>query len=137
VKVPNARFIDTAFKSCKLLGIDWTTAGDTTVSRLFFSVRFNECILNYDVFFGMPLKRTKFIGCEIHEVDFREADLSEAVCTASDFAGSKFRDTNLAKADFRNATNYVIDPTVNVVKKARFSLPEAVSLLKGFDVRVE
>jgi hypothetical protein len=34
----------------------------------------------------------------------------------------------LTKSDFRNAKNYVIDLQTNVMKKAQFSFPEAMSL---------
>ena len=38
---------------------------------------------------------------------------------------------DLHGADFRGALNYVLNPTDNQLEKARFSLPEAMNLLKG------
>ncbi len=136
-RVPGSRFTDTRFHTSKLLGVDWTKAGDAVISKLFLSVHFDDCLLNYATFFGLTLRRGRFVGCIAYEVDFRDADLTEAVCTRTDFTGSKFHHTNLTKADFRHATGYAINPATNTVTKARFSLPEAVSLLSGFDIVIE
>ncbi len=136
-RVDGSRFTDTRFHASKLLGIDWTKAGDAVISKLFLSVHFDDCLLNYATFFGLTLRRGRFVGCVAREVDFREADLTETLCTTTDFTGSKFHHTNLTKADFRGATNYAINPATNTVMKARFSLPEAVSLLSGFDIVIE
>ncbi|MDQ2787279.1 MAG: pentapeptide repeat-containing protein [Chloroflexota bacterium] len=136
-RVPGSRFTDTRFDASKLLGVDWTKAGDAVISKLFLSVHFDDCLLNYATFFGLALRRSRFTDCIAREVDFRDADLTEAVCTTTDFTGSKFHHTNLTKADFRRATGYAINPATNTVTRARFSLPEAVSLLSGFDIVIE
>ena len=54
-----------------------------------------------------------------------------------DFERSRFSKTNLSGADFRGARNYYIDVRNNNVKKARFALPEAMSLLGSFEVIIE
>ena len=46
-------------------------------------------------------------------------------------------DTNLMKADFRGAKNYVISPQDNRVRKAKFSFPEVLSLLKCLEIEIE
>ncbi len=135
--VPGARFTDTRFHSSKLLGIDWTKAGSAVISKLFLSISFEECLLNYATFFGLALRRSRFVGCVARDVDFRDADLTGAICTGTDFTGSKFHHTILTKADLRQATGYTIDPTANTITKARFSLPEAISLLSAFDIGIE
>ena len=135
--VPGSRFPDARFTASKLIGVDWTKAGFTAITKLLLAVQFEDCLLNYASFFGLTLRRSRFVGCIAREVDFREADLTDAVCTKTDFTGSKFHHTNLTKADFREATGYAINPVVNTIARARFSLPEAVSLLSGFDVEIE
>lgn len=113
------------------------TQSNAVISKMLLSISFDDCLLSYATFFGMALRRSRFVGCVAREVDFRSADLTEANCTGTDFTGSKFRDTNLTKADFRRATGYAINPAANTIAKARFSLPDAVSLLSGFDIVIE
>jgi uncharacterized protein YjbI with pentapeptide repeats len=129
--------VDAQFRRCKLIGVDWTQAGDEAVTRLPVTVSFDECVLDYGSFFGMSLHAAKLSGCSSREADFREADLTDADLSGSDFAESTFHHTNLSRADLRRARNYAIDPRANTVKKARFSLPEALTLLRGFEVEVE
>jgi len=45
-----------------------------------------------------------------------------------------FGNTNLTEADLSRARNYHIDPGQNVLRQARFSLPEAKSLLYSMDI---
>lgn len=137
VRLTNATLVDTHFSKTKIIGVDWTVAGANEVSRLLLSVGFEECLLDLSSFFGLSLKETKLLRCSAKEVDFGEADLSGADCRETDFAESKFLHTNLEGANFIGATNYTIDPTANRVRHARFSLPEAVALLRGFDVVIE
>jgi fluoroquinolone resistance protein len=137
IQVPNSRFLEVEFSDCRVTGVDWTRAGDTTLSKLPLSVGFQRCLIDYSTFFGLQLKGSRFVECTAHEADFSEADLTEADCQKSDFAGSKFLHTNLTKANFVGAFNYGINPAANTVKQARFSLPEAVSLLSGFDLVIE
>jgi len=40
----------------------------------------------------------------------------------------------LTEADLSKARNYLIDPGLNQLKKAKFSLPEAMSLLYNMDI---
>lgn len=137
VEAPNSRFAGVRFTGSRLTGIDWTVAGDSTLSKLLLSLDFEECVLNYSSFFGMNLAGRTITRCTAHDVDLREADLTGASLTRTDFERALFRATNLSRADLTDATNYDIDPTVNTVSRARFSLPEALSLLRGFDVIVE
>ena len=68
------------------------------------------------------------------DVDFAEADLTGANLTHTDFQESRFFKTNLTQADFSHAVRYSIAVHLNTVKKAKFSLPEAMSLLYALDI---
>lgn len=83
---------------------------------------------------GLPLKKAKITKCVAENVDLSEVDLTEANCTDTDFSTARFQQTNLTKANLKGASNYAIDVNQNTIKQARFSLPEAVSLLKGLDI---
>ena len=43
---------------------------------------------------------------------------------------------NLSKANFLEAKNYAINPQVNKIQKGKFSIPEALSLLRGFEIEL-
>jgi len=132
-KVPNTSFVNCRFVDSKAIGIDWTSAGGVQ-SKLELSLEFEGCNVSYSNFFGLSLARMALKDCIAREVEFGEADLSEGVFTGTDFQGAAFLHTNLTRADFSGARNYAIDPTANTIKGAVFTLPEAVSLLRGFDV---
>ena len=136
------RFLDTrlsevGFSGSKLSGVDWTLPAEAQALRLPLAVSFEECVLDYGSFFGVALGGITMRRCQAHEVDLSEADLSGADLSDTDFAGAKFLHTKLLKADLRGARRYTIDPTANPLKGARFSLPEAVSLLRAFGIKVE
>jgi len=82
------------------------------------------------------MKATQFRKCSLQEVDFIEADLSVALFDDCDMSGAMFEDTILEKADFRSASNYTIDPEINRIKKAKFSIPDVIGLLGKFDIKI-
>jgi fluoroquinolone resistance protein len=124
------------FEECKLVGVDWTklASNQPTLGK---PLSFKSSILNHGTFIGMPLKGMQVIECVAHEVDFREADLSETSFSGTDLLDSLFNETNLRAADLRLARNYHINPETNTLSDARFSLPEAMSLLYAMDIRLD
>ena len=85
---------------------------------------------------GLSLEELVLDHCRVREVDFREANLSRARCTGSEFGLSLFNRTNLTGADFSDATDFDIDVLHNTLKGARFSRHEAVRLLYGLDIEL-
>ena len=75
--------------------------------------------------------------CSAREVNFAEANLTNGNFNATNFLNSRFSKTNLTRSDFRNSTNYDINPESNLLKKTRFSTPEAMSLLSGLDILLD
>ena len=133
VSVKNSQFKGIQFKDSKAIGINWAEASWPRLGGL-ESIDFTGCALNYASFFGLSLKGRELSGCTALEVDFAEADLTDANCTRTDFQKSRFLNTNLTCADFTNARNYMISPLLNKIKHAKFSLPEAMSLLYSLDI---
>ncbi|MBN1317926.1 MAG: pentapeptide repeat-containing protein [Anaerolineales bacterium] len=82
----------------------------------------------------MNLRGIKIQDCVALEVDFREADLTWADLKGIDLSKSMFGSTNLTEADLSSARNYSIAPGQNILKGARFSLPEAISLLYNMEI---
>jgi uncharacterized protein YjbI with pentapeptide repeats len=126
-------FGDTHFIRSKVIGVNWTLAAwsqfvsDSPIS-------FTECAVDFSAFIGLRLRKIVFNKCSAKEVEFSETDLTGANFSGTDLAKSRFSRTNLTRANFEGATNYMIDLATNKVTKARFSLPEALSLLYGLDI---
>jgi fluoroquinolone resistance protein len=126
-------FSNTVFRDSQVVGVNWTEAS-WPKRGLLRGIDFYDCAISHSTFIGLSLKEINLSGCTAHNADFAEADLSRATCTGTDFADSRFLHTNLTEADFVGARNYAISPPLNVLKKTRFSLPEAVSLLYALDI---
>lgn len=135
IKVKNCHFFDTTFENSKAIGINWTTAAWPNI-KLSSPIRFYQCALNYSSFFGLCLREITMTECTATEVDFREADCTSANFTHTDFTKSLFGKTNLTKADFTDALNYNIDIFLNETKKAKFSFPEVMNLLRCLDIEL-
>jgi fluoroquinolone resistance protein len=133
LRVKSSRFASVQFEQCKVVGVNWTEAS-WEKGGFFPLIDFEDCTLNYSTFFGLKLNKTKMIRCTALQVDFGEADLTGAVFSHTDLSGSIFMHTNLTQADFVNATNYNISAKNNTLKKAKFSLPEAMSLLRSLNI---
>jgi uncharacterized protein YjbI with pentapeptide repeats len=82
----------------------------------------------------MKLKKTPFTGCEIVSSDFLRSDLSETDFSNTVFRDVSFNGANLSKAVFIGAKGYLINPLFTNVKKAVFSLPDAVSMLEEMGI---
>ncbi len=128
----DVRLMDVAFENCKLSGVDFRKC------RAFPSVdmRFTDCVLDGCNFSELILKNQSFVSCDLRRCTFVRADLTGADFSHSNLTESLFHSCNLTRADFSRARNYAIDPNGNVITKAKFSLPEAVSLLRGFDIEL-
>jgi uncharacterized protein YjbI with pentapeptide repeats len=126
-------FSGVQFEASRLIGIDWTRA-DWNTSSLGKPVKFDKCNISHSTFIGLKLDTITIIDCTAHDVDFREADLSRTDFDGTDLTESLFLNTNLSKADFSGARNYAISPETNTLKGAKFSLPEAMSLLFNLDI---
>jgi uncharacterized protein YjbI with pentapeptide repeats len=131
VSFNNSRLIDVSFKNSKVIGIDWGKAD------LLRSINFIDSTLNYSSFRMLKLPKIKMENCEAKEVEFIESDLSLGSFQGTDFTKAIFSKTNLNGANFTEAKNYYIDVTNNKVRKAHFSLPEALNLLSSFEVIIE
>jgi len=161
-KTTNTTFQSVAFKNCKLLGLHFDDC-----NRFLFSLRFNtsrlasgskniffnaswacpedyllsfyfeNCQLNLSSFYQLKIKNTKFKNCILQEVDFTESNLTGSGFESCDFSGAMFANTILEKADFRTSINYSINPELNRIQKAKFSLQGITGLLDKYDITIE
>jgi len=127
----NSWITEVKFIKCKVIGCDWTKTSQV------HGLDFADCQLNYSNFAMLKIPKIKIIGCEAKEADFTETDLSDGDFCGTDLEGSIFSKTNLTRANLAKAVNYSIDPRCNTLKKTRFSLPEALSLLNCLDIIID
>jgi len=134
-RVAHSRWRAVVFEDCKLVGVNWTSAAWQRLATA-APLEFHRCILNDSSFLGLSLEELVLEHCKLREVDFREANLSRACLVGSEFGMSLFNRTNLAGADFTDATDFDIDVLNNTLKGARFSRHEAVRLLYGLGIEL-
>jgi uncharacterized protein YjbI with pentapeptide repeats len=106
-------------------------------SEFLFTVGFDTCILNFSSFYKRAVPKTSFKGCTLQETDFTEADLNSSDFSHADLIGAKFENSNLEKADLRLAVNYAINPALNRIKKAKFSVDGLAGLLHQYDILID
>ncbi|MAZ40223.1 MAG: hypothetical protein CMF49_08885 [Legionellales bacterium] len=135
VKLAYSSFNNVEFSQCKLVGINWTEATwpQITLSGL---LKFYQCDLSLSSFFGLQLDEMMLQTCKLHDVDFRDSHLKYANFSGSDLLGSLFQSSHLEYADFCEAYNYHISPMKNNIKKAKFTLPDAINLLNDFEIEI-
>lgn len=131
-KLENTAFKNTKFVNCKMLGLNFSRC-----SKFLFEVNFSNCIINFSSFYAVKLKNTNFNACIMQEVDFTDADLTNVSFHDCDLQRAIFVETILEKTDFRTALNYSIDPELNRMKKAKFSLPGVLGLLDKYAIEIE
>lgn len=131
VQMAHTVFRDVLFKDCKMMGLRFDTA-----DKFGLSFRFEDCILDHSSFYQTELKKTIFIRTQLKQADLTGCDLTEAVFDHCDLAGATFEHTVLEKADLRTAFNYAIDPEMNRIKRAKFSLAGVAGLLGKYDIEI-
>lgn len=124
-------FRGVSFKKSKLIGLNWTEVATLA------SCSYSDCIMDYCVFQSMNLKGFSFSDCKMMEVEFSESQLVKASITGCMLRGSSFNKANLSEADLRGSTEYFIDVRYTNIKKAKFSMPEALTLLSSLDIILE
>lgn len=132
VNLENTCLHNVTFLRCKIVGGNFHLS-----EKKLFSIRIEESFLLHCNFSGLKMKKTSFKGSKIKECDFKETLLEEADFSSCNLEGSLFHNCNLRKADFRGALNYAIDPRTNQIEKGKFSIPEALILLKAFDITLD
>jgi uncharacterized protein YjbI with pentapeptide repeats len=145
------RFIDCTFAGCNLsnanlTGSTWNEVRliDCQAMGLAFGdchsapfiVRFEGCRLDYCSFLKSPLRSASFLRCSLQQADFTGADLREAAFALSILSGAVFEDCHLEKCDFREAVDFVIDPSRNRMRGARFSPEGLAGLLRRYGLDI-
>lgn len=123
---------DSQMNGCKIMGVHFEEC-----NAFGFSVHFSKCQLDHSSFYKMDLTRSRFTHCRMHGTDLSGANLSSLVLAGCDLLNAKIEHCDLSHADFRKAVNYTLDPDMNTMKKARFSLPEVTGLLAKYNIEID
>lgn len=127
-EIIHTSFLNAVFAECKMVGVNWSAVGG------FLTASYDGCILNNNSFSDMNLTKFRFTSCSFVEASFHNTKLAHAVFDDCNLDCCQFSQTDLSHADFRTSRNYYMDSAANTFHKTRFSLPEAVSLLKNLDI---
>ncbi|MGF7217689.1 uncharacterized protein YjbI with pentapeptide repeats [Spirosoma lacussanchae] len=129
--VKNTKFDDVHFAHCRLSQVDFSFC-----NTFAFHVDFEECQLDYTVFLGRNLKKTRFVDCSLKEAHFLKCDLTGAVFKHCNLELAKFGENNLTQADFSTSYHLRMNLDDNKVKKAKFSLHNLPGLLTRYDLTI-
>ena len=132
VKLNNTSLRDVKFNDCKMLGLHFDAC-----STFGLSFSFENCILNHSSFYGLDIRKTLFKNAALQEVDFALCDLTGAIFDQCDFKFAGFHNTILERADLRTSFNYLIDPELNRIKKAKISIYGTPGLLNKYDLTID
>lgn len=132
LKLKGSTLNNVEFLRCKILAVTFYECQD-----FLFSVYFNECTLDYSSFMRKKMLKTTFIKSSLKEVNFTQANLSGSVFHDSDLLGAVFNETDLSSANFESAYNYSIDPELNNIRKASFTLTGIPGLLDKYQIRIK
>ena len=126
-KMQNAYFHD-----CKISGVNFTH-----INTLILQIDFKNSLITDCIFSSLPLKDKDFINCQIKNSDFYQTNLTGSNFSGSNLKDSIFENTNLSKTNFKEAQNYSINPLINKIKDAQFSMPDAITLLKPLGIKID
>ena len=136
VKLTQTRFTETKFERCKIIGVNWTSL-DWRGVTLSAPVEFHSSDISFSVFSALRLPGLKVRNCKVHDADFALCDLTGAEFVESDLTNTRFSSTKLNECDFREASNFIINPTENFVVGANFTFPEVLNLLSYFGIKID
>lgn len=130
--INNTMFNNVTFKECKMLGLHFND-----VNSFIFSVTFNNCQLDHSSFFKLKMIKTDFTETNLSGVDFSNTDLRGSTFTECNLLDTMFQQSNLEKVDFRSSYNYALDPEINKIKGAKFSLQSVTGLLRKHKITID
>jgi uncharacterized protein YjbI with pentapeptide repeats len=101
-----------------------------------FEAHFFNSNLDYSAFDRKKLNKSTFAQCRFHEANFTQTDFTKAKLSQCDFTSALFDKTNLTGVDMRSCSNFLIDPTQNFIKKAKFRAQDLAGLLYRFEIQI-
>lgn len=131
IKLNTTTLNNVVFKNCKVLGVNFSEATDSL-----FKVTFDVSVLDYASFSRKKMCKTKFYTSSLKDVSFTQANLSGSLFDDCDLLGAIFNKSDLTATNFSTSYNFIIDPELNNVKKAVFSVAGVMGLLEKYQIKV-
>jgi len=131
-KLPATSLKTVIFRESKMLGIRFDECDD-----FLFSVNFTDCTLDYSWFSRKKMPKTRFDHSSLKGVNFENTDLTSSIFDHCNLEEAVFDSSNLTGADLTTAYHFRIDPELNTIKKARFSISGIPGLLDKYDIKIE
>lgn len=131
INMDGTGLMDAQFRECKLTGIDFNKC-----QSILFDISFDKCRLLSCNFSGLPMTGSVWKHSRFEECFFNESILKKSEFSESSFYKSEFFHCDLSGSDFSEARDYLINPTHNTIKKAKFSYPHVLGLLEAFEINV-
>lgn len=131
IRSKKTSFREVYFRDCKLMGIHFEDCNPYGLK-----CHFESCTLDYSFFYQCPMKGSRFSNSRLIEVDFTETNLESVSFEGCNLSGSVFQFSHLEKANFVGAQGYIIDPSNNRMKGAKFSLEGLAGLLTTFGIDI-
>jgi uncharacterized protein YjbI with pentapeptide repeats len=82
------------------------------------------------------MNKSSFKNSKLHHVNFTQADLSKCGFENCDLYEALFSGTDLSGVDLSSCINFIIDPELNRIRKAKFSLQGLPGLLQRYEISV-
>lgn len=125
-------FQNVKFNRCKLMGIQFEDC-----SPLLLEMKFSESKVEYCHFQNLKVQTIEFTNCSLIESDFYSANLTGAKILGCDLQGAIFENTILEKCDLSQSYNFSIDPDLNYIQGAKFTLSSLPGLLDKYGVLID
>ncbi len=130
--VTNAKLMNVTFNDCKVEGVRFDLC-----DPFILEVYFDRCLLRNCSFSDLNMKKCRFENSHILESDFYKTKLMEASFRGSVLSKTIFAECDLTKADFEDVSDFIINPSINKLKKAVFSSNELAGLLRHLDLVIK
>ncbi len=131
VKLADTSFRKVRFKNGKLMGLRFEYC-----NPFLLSFNFEGCILDFSSFYKLKIKNLKFKDCSLKEAEFVESEFPYSSFENCDLNGAVFQASDLEGADFRTAYGFSLDPEVNKITRAKFSIEGLVGLLEKYKLTI-
>ncbi|GAB3509090.1 pentapeptide repeat-containing protein [Spirosoma knui] len=132
VSLREAKLYDVNFIACTLTHVDFGHC-----NPFGFHTNFRDCQLDYTVFINRRLKKARFVNCSLKEAYFLKCELNGSVFDTCDLELTRFESNDLSQVDFSSSFNLKLDPDLNKVKKAKFSLYNLPGLLSKYELVIK